>query len=83
MTAEVPDKVNLELLRDIGISALVYDAKSTSTADLTDLRKSIDLLEPRKHKSSGSAMLPQVGDSSANNDDHDDHDHEHDEDDWE
>ena len=53
------------------------------TADLTGLRKAIDLLEPRKQKNSGGAMLPQAGDSSANRDDHDDHDHEQDEDDWE
>ena len=82
--AEVPDQVNLELLRDIGISALIYDAKSTSTVKIAGLRKAIDLLEPRKHKSSGGAMLPQAGDSSQSSDDHDDHDdHDHEDDDWE
>jgi hypothetical protein len=79
---EVPDKENLELLRDIGISALIYDGNSVATADLKGLRAAIDELEPKKAKSSGSAMLPRQGDSNAQEVDSDDHDHDDDED-WE
>jgi hypothetical protein len=80
---EVPDQANLELLRDIGISALIYDAKSTVSKNLKDLRVSIDQLEPKKQKSSAGAVLPRSGESNQPDADFDDHDHEHDDDDWE
>ena len=79
---EVPDQINLELLRDIGISALIYDGGSISSEDLATLRKTIDLLEPKKQKSSAGATIPRAGESSAQDDD-DDHDHDLDDDDWE
>jgi hypothetical protein len=81
---EVPDQINLELLRDIGISALIYDGGSISSEDLATLRKTIDLLEPKKQKSSAGATIPRAGESSAQDDDDDqDHDHDLDDDDWE
>lgn len=80
--SEVPDKANLELLRDIGISALIYDGKSITKSDLKGLRADIDELEPKKQKSSGGAMLPRQGDFNAQEVDIDDHDHDDDED-WE
>lgn len=79
---EVPDKSNLELLRDIGISAFIYDGKSITKSDLNGLRADIDELEPKKQKSLGGAMLPRQGDSNAQEVDIDDHDHDDDED-WE
>jgi hypothetical protein len=79
---EVPDQINLELLRDIGISALIYDGGSISSEDLATLRKTIDLLEPKKQKSSAGATIPRAGESSAQDDD-DDHDHDLEDDDWE
>jgi hypothetical protein len=80
---EIPDKENLELLRDIGISALIYDAKTADGKDLKGLRASIDELEPKKQKSTAGAMLPRTGESNQQDVDIDDHDHEHDDDDWE
>jgi hypothetical protein len=77
---EIPDQSNLELLRDIGISALIYDGKTTTGDDLGKLRKAIDQLEPKKQKSAAGAVLPQSGDSSPRESDHDDQDH--DDEDW-
>lgn len=81
--SEIPDQVNLELLRDVGISALLYDSKSTSSKDLKSLRESIDKLEPKKQKSAAGATLPRPGESTPQEDDSDEHDHDHDEEDWE
>jgi hypothetical protein len=79
--SEVPDKTNLELLRDIGISALVYNASSLAKADMVALRESIDQLEPKKLKSNAGAVLPQAGESGSQEVDRDDHDD--DDEDWE
>jgi len=80
----VPDQINLELLRDIGISALIYDGGAISNEDLSSLRKIIDMLEPKKQKSSAGATIPPAGESSAVRDEDDDLDHDHDldDDDW-
>ena len=78
---EVPDKTNLELLRDIGISALIYSAGSLVKADMVALRDSIDELEPKKQKSAAGAVLPPAGESGSQEPDIDDHDH--DDEDWE
>lgn len=82
---EIPDQASLELLRDIGISALIYDSASTSKSDLKSLRETIDKLEPKKQKSSAGATLPRPSDSASQVEDHDDHDHDHDHEDeeWE
>jgi len=82
--SEIPDQVNLELLRDIGISALIYDAAKIDSKDLKSLKGSIEKLEPKKQKSATDAMLPRSGESSQSTD-HDDHDHDHDDEDedWE
>ena len=79
---EIPDLANLELLRDIGISALMYDGTSTSNEKLKSLRESIDKLEPKKQKSAAGAVLPRGADASGGDDDFDDHDHDHDDEDW-
>jgi hypothetical protein len=81
--SEVPDKTNLELLRDIGISALIYDANSLAKADMVSLRESIELLEPKKQKSNAGAILPQSGESGSQDADLDDNDQDHDDEDWE
>ena len=81
--SEIPDQENLELLRDIGISALIYDGKTTVSADLASLRKTIEQLEPKKQKSNAGATLPRSGESFAPEEDHEDHDHSDDDDDWE
>ena len=81
---EVPDQINLELLRDIGISVLIYKGGSISNEDLAILRKNIDLLEPKKQKNSAGATIPRAGESPARDDDENhDHDHDVDDDDWE
>jgi hypothetical protein len=80
---EIPDQGNLELLRDIGISALLYDGNSTSSDQLKALRKSIDKLEPKKQKTTAGAVLPRGAEASGSDDDFDDHDHDHDDEDWE
>jgi len=77
--SEVPDKENLELLRDIGISAFIYDGKSITKSDLKKLRADIDELEPKKQKSSTGVMLPRQGDSNIQEVDIDDYDHDDDE----
>jgi hypothetical protein len=79
----VPDQLNLELLRDIGISALIYEGGSISEEDLASLRKVIDLLEPKKQKSSAGATIPRAGESTAQDEENHDHDHDLDDDDWE
>jgi hypothetical protein len=68
-------------LRDIGISALIYDASSLVKADMAALRESIDQLEPKKQKSTAGAVLPQAGESGSQEVDIDDHDD--DDEDWE
>jgi hypothetical protein len=78
----VPDQGNLELLRDIGISALIYDGKTAASAELKLLRGAIDQLEPKKPKSGGGAVLPHSGDSSSQDQDDDFEEHDHEED-WE
>ena len=78
----VPDQINLELLRDIGISALIYEGGSISKEDLALLRNVIDLLEPKKQKSSAGATIPRPSESTAQ-DEEEDHDHDLDDDDWE
>jgi hypothetical protein len=80
---DAPDKANLELLRDIGISALIYNAEIAANIDLSALRESIGQLEPRKPRAAGGAVLPHGADSSSQIESDDDHDHEHDDDDWE
>jgi len=77
--SEVPDKTNLELLRDIGISALIYNVSSLVKEDMVALRESIDQLEPKKQKSNAGAVLPQAGESGSQDGESDDHDEE----DWE
>ena len=80
----VPDQINLELLRDIGISALIYEAGSISKEDLALLRNVIDLLEPKKQKSSAGATIPRPSESTAQDEEENhDHDHDLDDDDWE
>lgn len=74
---EIPDQVNLELLRDMGISVLIYECGSISNEDLGSLRMNIDLLEPKKQKSSAGPTIPQTNESVAQ-DDEANHDHDHD-----
>lgn len=82
---EVPGQSDLELLRDMGISALIYDSRSAEKVDLASLRESIDKLEPKKHKPSAgtgvSAVLARPGEPpSQHEDDFEDAD---DDEDWE
>jgi hypothetical protein len=86
--AEVPGKPDLELLRDIGISALLYDSKSAIKVDLAGLRSLISEIEPKKQKVSADAMLSRSNEPNPRqqadfDDDDDDHDHGDEEGDWE
>ena len=55
---QLPDGTDLEIFRDMGISALIYDFSSNGEVDLANLRETIDKLEPRKYRSSIAAVLP-------------------------
>ncbi|NQW20886.1 MAG: hypothetical protein HQ477_09260 [Chloroflexi bacterium] len=79
---EIPDQISLELLRDIGISALIYEAKTVTDSDLTALREAIDQLEPKKQKSQGGATLPRTSDLFSQDDDDDDNEDEFEDEDW-
>ena len=74
---QLPTDQDLELLRDIGISALLYDVSDAKTKEFAKLRESIDRLEPRKEKKSAPAVLPASGSSPGETDLT-----EHEEDDW-
>ena len=78
---QVPEGQDLELLRDIGVSGLIYGSESAKELDLEELRKSIGLLEPRKQKTHAGAVLPGTGNSSTTQEaDYEDYD---DDEDWE
>ena len=74
---QLPGDSDLELLRDVGISALLYDVSDAKATEFAKLRESIDRLEPRKEKSSAPAVLPS-GEASLGEADVT----EHEEDDW-
>ena len=75
---QLPCEQDLELLRDIGISALLYDFKAAEKIEFTTLKESIDRLEPKKDKTSAPAVLP-AAESSFVETEFDGHD---DEEDW-
>ena len=75
--AQLPGDTDLELLRDIGISALLYDVSDAKATKFAKLRDSINRLEPRKDKKSAPAFLP-TGETSLGEADVT----EHEEDDW-
>ena len=79
---QIPDQETLELLRDVGISALIYEASATKNDDLANVRSTIDKIEPKKHKSNAGASLPQSNDTTAVNE-HEENDHDFEDDDWE
>ena len=70
------------MLREMGMSGLIYNSGSAGKVDLAGLRETIDKLEPRKHRPSGGAVLPRSGDDAATppEDDFDDPDEDED---WE
>ena len=74
---QIPSNQDLELLRDIGISALLYDFKAVEKIEFTALKESIDQLEPKKDKSSTPAVLPS-GESPVVETEFDGHDEEED-----
>ena len=74
---QLPTDQDLELLRDIGISALLYDVSDAKTKEFAKLRESIDRLQPRKEKKSIPAVLPASGSSPGEADLT-----EHEDDDW-
>ena len=81
--AELPEQSDLEILRDMGISVLIYDSSSAKKIDLAKLRETIDKLEPKKRKSSAGAVLPRGENAAPRQEtDFDDPDPEEDED-WE
>jgi hypothetical protein len=83
--ATAPGKDDLELLRDMGVSALLF-ASGISESTLSELREKIDQIEPRKSRNNASAVIPSINDRSGARpgDVEPDHDHDHDEDDdWE
>ena len=74
---QLPGDSDLELLRDIGISALLYDVSDAKATEFAKLRDSISRLDPRKDKRSAAAVLP-TGEASLGEADAT----EHEEDDW-
>ena len=77
----VPEKSDLGALRDMGISALIYDSESDGKNDLAGLRKTIDGMKPKKYDTSAGAVLPR-GDEATHRHDADTDDPDEDED-WE
>ena len=77
----VPEKSDLGALRDMGISALIYDSESAGKNDLAGLRKTIDGMKPKKNDTSAGAVLPR-GDEATHRHDADIDDPDEDED-WE
>ena len=76
---ELPEKSDLEILRDMGISALIYDLGPAGKLDLAGLLRAIEELEPKKHRPSSGAVLPDGGKAAAHQEtDFDDQD----DDDW-
>lgn len=63
--AELPDKSDLEILRDMGVSGLIYDYGLAGKVNLAGLRETIEKLEPKKHRSSASAVLPRGGEAAS------------------
>ena len=74
---QLPGDSDLELLRDVGISALFYDVSDAKATEFVKLRESINRLEPRKDKRSAPAVLP-TGEASLGESDVT----EHEDDDW-
>lgn len=76
----LPPPSELELLRDMPISAIVVDLKKVEPGELAELKKAISTLEPRKQRHEHSALLPTGGGNSRPQPDHEDDDD--DDDDW-
>lgn len=76
----LPPTSELELLRDMPISAIVVDLKKVDPGELAELKKAISTLEPRKQRHEHSALLPAGGGNSRPQSDPDDDDD--DDDDW-
>ncbi|MCZ6539145.1 MAG: hypothetical protein O6922_04895 [Chloroflexi bacterium] len=82
--AEPPEKSDLEILRDMGVSALIYDSVRAGKVDLAGLRETIDKLEPKKTRSLARAVLPRGGKAVAEQeDDVSDPDEPDEDEDWE
>ncbi|MSQ08906.1 MAG: hypothetical protein EXR44_06370 [Dehalococcoidia bacterium] len=77
-----PSKEDLELLRDMPVSALVVDLGVQDAQELQALKKAISELEPRKQRSELVAVLPANMQSSSTAHSHDpEPDHQDDDDD--
>ena len=78
---ELPTEADLPVLRDMPVSALVFDAAKVDSEQLKTLRSAIAELPPRKHRHEHHALLPHNGGGGGGRvePDHDDGD---DEDDW-
>ncbi len=81
--SELPEKSDLEIIRDMGISGLLYDSALARKVDLTGLRETIDKLEPKKHRPSDGAVLPRSSDAAQPQQEKDDFDEPGEDEDWE
>ncbi len=61
----IPEHSDLELLRDFGISGLIFDSKTANEIDLKNLKNLIGNLQPKKRKTSAGAVIPGAGIDSA------------------
>ena len=75
----IPGNSDLELLRDFGISGLIYDSKTANILDLKKLKHLIGNLQPKKRKTAAGAVIPRGSiDSTGPETDHEDYDFEDD-----
>lgn len=82
---DLPGKKDLEVLKNLPVSALLLDLDEVKPADAAKLKEAISTLEPRKpsHRSDRSPLVPMAGRNGADEADSGDNDYEDDEDEWE
>lgn len=81
----LPGEKDLEVLKNLPVSAIIIDLDKVKAADAAKLKKAVAKLEPRKpaSKSDRSPLVPQAGRNSADEVDTGDDDFNDEEDDWE
>ena len=83
--SELPAKADLEILKNLPISAIIVDLDKVSADDASRLKEEVSKLEPRKPHQGGerSAFLPAAGRSTSESfDDGDDDGYDGGDDDW-
>lgn len=77
----IPEKSDLDVLKQLPISALIVDLEKIPADKVKELRETISKLEPRKQKSERTPMVPAAGRNAADSND-DGGGYEEDDEDW-